>query len=85
MPIEKARREAKALAREGKRPTTQAGAFVREQMHEFKRGKGAARSRKQAIAIGLSQASQEGIPTGRAKGGGAATRRRARRSRATRQ
>jgi hypothetical protein len=48
--------------REGKRPTTAAGAFVREEMEHVKRGKHGVRSRKQAIAIGLSKARRSGVP-----------------------
>ena len=52
---------ARADARQGKAPTTQAGEFVREQMHEMKRGEGTAKSRRQAIAIGLSEARRSGV------------------------
>src|SRR5437660_6465213 len=47
--------------REGKAPTTQAGEFVREQIHHIREGKHGARSTKQAIAIGLSQARRAGV------------------------
>lgn len=47
--------------REGKSPTTQAGEFVREEMHHIREGKHGARSTKQAIAIGLSQARRAGV------------------------
>lgn len=46
---EKARED----AREGKSPSTQAGEFVREEMHHVREGKHGARSAQQAIAIGL--------------------------------
>jgi hypothetical protein len=49
------------LAR-GKRPTTAAGEFVREEMNHIRQGRPGARSRKQAIAIGLSQARRAGVP-----------------------
>ena len=39
--------------REGKSATTQAGEFVREEIHHIREGKHGARSAKQAIAIGL--------------------------------
>jgi hypothetical protein len=55
--IERARRD----KREGKSPTTQAGEFVREEMHHIREGKHGARSAKQAIAIGLSKARQAGV------------------------
>jgi hypothetical protein len=44
-----------------KAPSTQAGKFVAEEMHEEKRGKGRAQSHKQAIAIGLSRARRAGV------------------------
>jgi hypothetical protein len=48
--------------REGKRPSTAAGEFVREEMHHIREGKHGARSTKQAIAIGLSKARRAGVP-----------------------
>ena len=47
--------------REGKSPSTQAGEFVREEMHHVREGKHGARSTKQAIAIGLSKARRAGV------------------------
>lgn len=47
--------------RGGKAPTTQAGEFVREEMHHAREGKHPVRSRKQAIAIGLSKARRAGV------------------------
>lgn len=47
--------------REGKRPTTQAGEFVREEIEHIRQGKHGARSTKQAIAIGLSKARRAGV------------------------
>jgi len=58
--IERARR----ARREGKRPTTQAGEFIREEMHHIREGKHGARSTKQAIAIGLSKARRAGVRLG---------------------
>src|SRR5213075_1131253 len=55
--IERARED----AREGKSPSTQAGEFVREEMHHIREGKHGARSTKQAIAIGLSKARRAGV------------------------
>lgn len=78
MPTAKAKQQSQQAAREGKPPTTQAGAFVQEEVHKMKRGSGTARSRKQAVAIGLSQARRAGVRLGPAKGG-AATRRKAER------
>jgi len=48
-------------AREGKSPSTQAGEFVREEVHHIREGKHGARSTKQAIAIGLSKARRAGV------------------------
>jgi Family of unknown function (DUF6496) len=47
--------------REGKSPSTQAGEFVREEIHHVQQGKHGARSTKQAIAIGLSKARRGGV------------------------
>jgi hypothetical protein len=55
--IERARR----AKRQGKAPTSQAGEFVREEMHHIREGKHGARSTKQAIAIGLSKARRAGV------------------------
>ncbi|HET6437402.1 MAG TPA: transcription elongation factor [Anaeromyxobacter sp.] len=48
--------------REGKRPTTAAGEFVKEEMEHVRRGKHGARSPRQAIAIGLNKARRAGVP-----------------------
>ncbi len=53
---------AKQDLRKGKRPTTAAGEFVREEIEHVRRGKHGARSPKQAIAIGLSKARRAGVP-----------------------
>ncbi len=55
-------------AREGKSPSTQAGEFVREEMHHVREGKHGARSPQQAIAIGLSKARRAGVKLGAPKG-----------------
>jgi hypothetical protein len=55
--IERARRD----KRQGKSASTQAGEFVKEEMHHICEGKHGARSTKQAIAIGLSQARRAGV------------------------
>lgn len=47
--------------RQGKAPSTQAGEFVREEIHQIREGKHGARSAKQAIAIGLSEARRAGV------------------------
>src|SRR5205085_1076315 len=46
---------------EGKSASTQAGEFVREEIHHVREGKHGARSTKQAIAIGLSKARRAGV------------------------
>src|SRR5205814_7273080 len=48
-------------AAQGKSTSTQAGEFVREEMHHVREGKHGARSPKQAIAIGLSKARRAGV------------------------
>lgn len=48
-------------AREGKSASTQAGEFVREEMHHIREGKHGAASPQQAIAIGLSKARRAGV------------------------
>jgi hypothetical protein len=55
--LERAQRDAE----EGKAPSTQAGEFVREEIHHVREGKHGARSTKQAIAIGLSKARRAGV------------------------
>ena len=55
--IEKARKD----EREGKSPSTQAGEFVREEIDRIRKGEHGARSAKQAIAIGLSEARRAGV------------------------
>lgn len=75
--IKRARRD----AREGKSASTQAGEFVREQIHHIRQGRHGARSTKQAIAIGLSEARRSGVKLSAPKAGktSAATRKKAQR------
>jgi len=61
MPEKKVIERARADAREGKSPSTQAGEFVREEMEHIREGKHGARSPQQAIAIGLSKARRSGV------------------------
>ena len=63
--------------REGKSPSTQAGEFVREEMHHIREGKHGAKSTKQAIAIGLSKARRAGVKLGAPKSGSRATKKKA--------
>jgi uncharacterized protein DUF6496 len=72
MPGKRTLERARQAKRKGRRPTTQAGEFVREEIHHIREGKHGARSTKQAIAIGLSKARRAGVklgtpPKGRAK------------------
>jgi hypothetical protein len=55
--IERARKD----KRQGKSASTQAGEFVREEIEHIRQGKHGARSTKQAIAIGLSEARRAGV------------------------
>jgi hypothetical protein len=61
MPEKETLERAQEDAREGKSPSTQAGEFVREEMHHIREGKHGAASTKQAIAIGLSKARRAGV------------------------
>src|SRR5437762_6804517 len=61
MPEKKTIERARKDQAEGKAPTTQAGEFVREEIHHIREGKHGARSTKQAIAIGLSKARRAGV------------------------
>ena len=61
MPEKTTIRKARKARREGKAPSTQAGAFVEEEIEHIREGKHGARSTKQAIAIGLSKARQAGV------------------------
>jgi hypothetical protein len=56
--VEKAKKDLK----QGKSPSTAAGEFVREEIEHVRQGKHGARSPKQAIAIGLSEARRAGVP-----------------------
>ncbi len=62
MPEQATTKRAKEKLKEGKKPTTTAGGFVREEMHHAKEGKHGAESREQAIDIALSKARRGGIP-----------------------
>lgn len=80
MPSKSTIQRARADERAGKSPSTQAGEFVREEIHHVREGKHGARSAKQAIAIGLSKARKAGVdlppPAKGQKARGAARRRR---------
>jgi Family of unknown function (DUF6496) len=61
MPERETLKRAMNKKRRGKKPSTQAGEFVREEVHHIREGKHGARSTKQAIAIGLSKARRAGV------------------------
>jgi len=61
MPEKQTLEAAERDKRAGKSASTQAGEFVREEMHHIREGKHGARSTKQAIAIGLSKARRAGV------------------------
>ena len=65
MPEKETLKRARRDKREGKAPSTQAGEFIREEIHHIREGKHGARSTKQAIAIGLSKARRAGVKLGR--------------------
>src|SRR6266542_6446012 len=68
MPEKETIERAQKDAREGKAPSTQAGEFVREEIHHVREGKHGVRGPKQAIAIGLSKARKAGVKLGAPKG-----------------
>lgn len=73
MPSKSTTARARRDLREGKRPSTAAGEFVREEMEHVRHGKHGARSTRQAIAIGLSKARRAGVPLSPPKKGRART------------
>src|SRR5438445_2535478 len=73
MPDKETIERAKKDAQEGKSPSTQAGEFVREEIHHVREGKHGARSPQQAIAIGLSKARRAGVKLRAPKKGRAST------------
>jgi len=82
MPEKETLERAEQDAREGKSPSTQAGEFVREEIHHIREGKHGAKSTKQAIAIGLSKDRRSGVKLRAPKKGAASARTR---SQATRE
>jgi Family of unknown function (DUF6496) len=61
MPDKKTIEKAREDKREGKSPSTQAGEFVRAEIDKIRHGEHGARSTRQAIAIGLSEARRAGV------------------------
>jgi hypothetical protein len=77
MPEKRTLARARKDKREGKAASTQAGEFVREEIHHVREGKHGARSTKQAIAIGLSKARRSGVKLPAPKRASAKTKRQA--------
>jgi hypothetical protein len=67
MPEKETLERAERDKEQGKSPSTQAGEFIREEMHHIREGKHGARSPQQAIAIGLSKARRAGVKLGAPK------------------
>lgn len=61
MPEKKTTQRARRDRRQGKKASTQAGNYVGEEMRHKKSGKHKVKSRKQAVAIGLSKARRAGV------------------------
>jgi hypothetical protein len=62
MPSKSTTRKAKRDLARGKSASTAAGEFVHEELEHIRRKKHGARSTRQAIAIGLSEARRAGVP-----------------------
>lgn len=74
MPERETIQRAEEDKQKGKSPSTQAGEFVREEIHHIRQGKHGAQSTKQAIAIGLSKARRAGVGLSAPKRGKASSR-----------
>lgn len=61
MPEKRTIKKAQKDKREGKSSSTQAGEFVKDEIHRIRKGETGARNTKQAIAIGLSKARKAGV------------------------
>ncbi len=61
MPDKSTIEKAKEDQREGKSASTQAGEFVHDEIEKIRTGEHGARSAKQAITIGLSEARRAGV------------------------
>ncbi|MBI2270395.1 MAG: DNA-binding protein [Bacteroidetes bacterium] len=61
MPEKKTLQRARSARRKGRSASTQAGEFVREEIHHIREGKHGAKSARQAIVIGLSKAGRAGV------------------------
>ena len=74
MPEQEVIERAKRDKEEGKSPGTQAGEFIREEMHRIREGKHGTENPKQAIAIGLSKARRAGVELSQPTGGNTSER-----------
>ena len=79
MPDKSTIKKAQQDKEEGKSPGTQAGEFVHDEIEKIRKGKHGARSAKQAIAIGLSEARRAGVKLGPPKNGSKELKRKAKR------
>lgn len=79
MPDKSTIEKAKKDKAEGKSPSTQAGEFVHDEIEKIKHGEHGARSAKQAIAIGLSEARRAGVALSVPKNGSAELKKKAKR------
>jgi hypothetical protein len=84
MPEEQVAERAKHDKEQGKSASTQAGEFVREEMHHIREGKHGAQSPQQAIAIGLSKARRAGVDLPAPKRGSVSSKTRAQAARDSR-
>ena len=79
MPDKSTIKKAQKDKEEGKSAGTQAGEFVHDEIEKIRKGKHGARSAKQAIAIGLSEARRAGVKLGVPKKGSAELKKKAQR------
>src|SRR6188474_534374 len=79
MPDKTTIKKAKKDKAEGKSASTQAGEFIHDEIKKIRRGKHGARSAKQAIAIGLSEARRAGVKLPPPKTGGEELKKKAKR------
>jgi Family of unknown function (DUF6496) len=77
MPLKRTIEKAREDAKQGKSASTQAGEFVREEIDRIRKGEHGARSAKQAIAIGLSEARRAGVKLPPPEGGSPEVRKKA--------
>jgi len=77
MPLKRTIEKAEKDAEEGKSPGTQAGEFVHDEIDRIRKGEHGARSAKQAIAIGLSEARRAGVKLPPPKNGSPEARKKA--------